>query len=490
MPTTLPQPASGGSDPVVILPRRIAGVARSLNKASEAGRGEQLRRDTQQKANISIASLRQIRESAALVRELNDSNGLASTAILNMLALSASNWYILAYQTWTQEFSREGLIAAEAILSALDTNWDYSKGYYDRRSMSALVCTALYDTVLSGGIGVELVLDSYRLPRDLIVFPYDSITWKANGRGGKFPSQKIQGVGEADLNYPTIFIAEAVKPANTQYAKPFVASGVQRLFAYESFIEDMWRVVRQAGEPRLIVKLNYEKVRAAAPPSAMDSPEGLAAHMDDMREQVQTLLSSLAPEDALVLYDLAEIDHITANGEKKDFKELLSELSGQAASAMKSNASMLGMRLGGSQNVASTESMLSTKVAQLVQTPVEEVMSRALTLAVRLYGVDAYIEFKFRPINLRPEEELEAHYAMRQNRVLEQLSLGLITDDEAQVALGLGSRPASAAPLSGTGFYTTKPADTVPASGTNARNQSIAPGGASSAGGKDNVQRP
>ena len=71
---------------------------------------------------------------------------------------------------------------------------------------------------------------------------------------------------------------------------------------------------------------------------------------------------------------------------------------------------------------------------------------------MRLLGIDGYVNFEFLPINLRPDEELEAYKGTRQKRVLEQLSLGLINDAEACFALGL--RPQSmVAELAGTGFY-------------------------------------
>jgi hypothetical protein len=476
--------------PTVILPSRIGGKARSLTPASPFDKGANVRKQTQANTNASVTDARSIREAPALVRYLAESNGLVSTAITNMLALSACNWKVTAYETWTQEFSREGLLAAETIISALDTSWDYGKGYVDRRGISLLVATGLFEVLQTGGCGLELVLDKLKVPKNLVLFPYDSVIWKSNGEGGRYPAQRIQGAQEVELNFPTVFIAEAILSTDKNYARPMMAAGAQRLFQYESYIEDMWRVVRKAGEPRIVVKLDYEKVANSAPAAVRSDPVQFSQYLDQVRDEIEAVLRGLEPEEALVLYDLAEVDSLAANGEKKDFKELLSELSGLAASALQSNPSMLGMRLGGSQNVASTESMLSTKVARIVQVPVEEVFSRALTLAVRLYGVDAYVKFEFSPINLRPDEELEAHKAMRHNRVLELLSLGRITDDEAQVMLDLGSLPNGAEQLSGTMFYSPKAPDTAPASGTNARNQAIAPQGTSSAGGKDKEPRP
>jgi hypothetical protein len=266
-------------------------------------------------------------------------------------------------------------------------------------------------------------------------------------------------------------------------------SGVQQLFQYTSFIEDMSRVLRRNGQPRTLAKLNYEMVVQAAPPEIKNDPNKLAGHLEQVRASVEQLLAQLEPEDALVYYDLAEMDSMRTDGEKADYSTLLSELAGLTASAMKSNPSALGLRMGGSQNVSSTEALLSMKLARLTQIPVEVVFSRALTLALRLYGIDAYVEFRFDDIDLRPKAELEAHLTMRQQRVLELLSLGMVTDDEAQVMLSLGSKPEGAPELTGTMFMNSKPMDTLPASGTNAVNQQIDTDQPTSVGGRDNTKR-
>lgn len=487
-------PTSSGSTsgaPPIVLPRRVAGKARSATPASGLERGSPLRADNLSPANQSITQQRAARTAPALMRGLVAANGLASTAVVNLVSTADSGYEIQAYATWTQEFSRQGLMAAEAVISALDTLWDYSKGYVDKRSLPMLVESALWETAQTGGIGMELVLDSYRLPRNIQLFPYDQVVWKATGDGKKYPVQKPLTGDEIELNYPTIFIGESLKSANQRYATPFIASGVQRLITYEDFVEDMWRVLKRAGEPRIVMKLDYDKVVSSAPAQAQGDEKKLSEYLEKVRKDIELIINDLAPEDALVVYDLVDVDHIASAGEKKDFSVLLQELAGQAASALKSNPSMLGMRSGGSQNVASVEAMISTKIAERLQKPVEEALSRALTMAVRLYGVDAYVKFKFKDINLRPEVELAAHRSMLQTMTLELLSLGRITDDEAQIMLGLGSLPESSEELSGTGFASSKSPDTMPASGTNARNASIAPTETpNSAGGKDNTQRP
>jgi hypothetical protein len=114
------------------------------------------------------------------------------------------------------------------------------------------------------------------------------------------------------------------------------------------------------------------------------------------------------------------------------------------------------MRIAGSQSLSNTESLVFIRNAQSLHRPVNEVMSRAFTLACRLFGADVYVEFRLNPINLRPEEELEAFKAMKQDNILEQLSLGFISDEEASLLLGTGFRPENAPQLSGTFFHIRK----------------------------------
>ena len=93
------------------------------------------------------------------------------------------------------------------------------------------------------------------------------------------------------------------------------------------------------------------------------------------------------------------------------------------------------------------------KIARSIQRPLEQFFSRSMTLATRLYGGDFYVKFRFDPIDLRPRAELEAFATMKQQRILEQLSLGFLSDEQAAEELGTGTRPAGAPPLSGTMFY-------------------------------------
>ena len=116
-----------------------------------------------------------------------------------------------------------------------------------------------------------------------------------------------------------------------------------------------------------------------------------------------------------------------------------------------------------SSNVSSTEALLFLKqVEGSLQFKLNEMYSRILTLAVRLVGFDCYVEFKYEPINLRPDMELEAFRAQKQSRVLELLSLGLMTDEQASLDLTGDLPPEDYTPLSGTFFKSQNPSDENP----------------------------
>jgi len=81
-------------------------------------------------------------------------------------------------------------------------------------------------------------------------------------------------------------------------------------------------------------------------------------------------------------------------------------------------------------------------------------------------GSESYAVFAFDEANLRPELELSAFRSQRQSTVLEQLSLGFISDEEASIML-TGSLPGpDYKKLSGTQFRVNTTASSNPYSNT------------------------
>lgn len=436
----------------VILPTRLVNKAQSNTPASAQGKGDAIPRDNTRAANKSILSIRSQNNDVASVRALDLLNGTVSSSIFSFVEIANSGYNVAAYDTATHQFSEQGSLAARSVLAGLDTLYDYSKGYADKRSLVSTIETALLEVIQTGAFAGELVLDKFRMPERINVVPYETIEWISRGDGTKYP-QQLSAVGDpVKLDIPNFFVAEMHKQASKAYATTMLSAALNSSYHFDEFLEDMRRAVRRQGHGRLTVSIDAEQVQAAAPDEVKADPKKMQAYMDAVQAQVTEALKALNPEDALVHYSSAEVSLLKAEGEKADYVPLLNAVSGQLATALKTSPSILGLRLSGSQSLSNTESLVFLKVARGIQRPVEEVMSRVLTLAVRMYGVDTYVKFTFNPINLRPEDELEAFKTMRQARILEQLSEGFLTDEEAAQELGTGPRAPGAPPLSGTGF--------------------------------------
>jgi len=177
----------------------------------------------------------------------------------------------------------------------------------------------------------------------------------------------------------------------------------------------------------------------------------LAAYMGQQVSAVEEVLRGLEPEEAVVSYDSVEFENHENRNTKAEYTPLLKVLGNFASTGLKTPASILGLRIEGSQSLSNAETATFTRQISSIQAPINRVLSRALTLAVRLYGMDVYCEFAMGEPDMRSENESAAFHTMKQNMILQQLSLGLLSDEEAAWELGR-TLPQSYTPLSGTMF--------------------------------------
>lgn len=443
--------AKNSTNSGVVMPKSLATSVQAQTPASAVDKGMALPLATFSALNKSVQALRSQNKVPEALRQLTSFEGTASAAIFDYVEVAHTGYSLIAYNPMTHEIDPEATRMALVFINNLNTLNDYSAGYSDIQAIDQVVETSLLEVVTSGGVAAELVLDKARMPKAINIVSYDTLIPKSKGDGGRFFAQQSAKSGEISLDIPNFFVCEMHKFASYSTARSMMEPAINNSWYYGEFTEDMRKSVRnQHG--RLTVCLDAARVMETASQEVRSDPEKLQTHMEQVRDAVKTNIAGANPEDALVFYDTAKMDMLRGAGEKSDYVPLLQNLSGNLATSLKVSPSIVGLRMEGSQSLSNTESLLFLKVARGVQKPVETILSRAMTLAVRLLGVDAYVEFRFDAIDLRPESELEAFRVMRQARILELLSLGFITDDQAAFDLGFWSRPAGAKDLSGTGF--------------------------------------
>lgn len=440
--------SQAGAD-VVLPSKNLAGKSRAKRPGSDLDKGQTIRNTLNSYTKNAIKDIRERSDVNDIIRVLTREDGLFSSAANSMVALAANSGFRIAGYNAAGAMDLGVMSIAYSIMDRFSTLHDYSQGFNDKPGMQSLLSSLQIDVIGTGGCGVELVLDKTFGPERLVPVGYSTIVWEADGKGGRYPTQDG---GEVNLNLPTVFIAEHNRNPDEAYAVSLLRPGLTHTINFNEFLEDTHRAVNRTGHSRLVATLIAEKVWAAAPDEVKADPDQRSAYFNEVRTQVEEALQGLEPEDALVAYDSVTYDIKDTGGSKSDYSPMLSTLGNLLGASLKTPASVSGLRAGGSQALSNAETLIYLKVVQAARPPVEEVLSRALTLACRLMGIEGYVYFEFMPVNLRPEEELEAYKGTKQKRILEKLSLGLINDADACYQLGI--RPQGLmAELAGTGFY-------------------------------------
>lgn len=453
----------------------------SFSKRTKTTSGDQrLIQTDRQTANLDLLTLR---------------NGTTTKSTIHDLAqvspdLSASVW---AYQRLvvTKEFTavarnQDGTANPQAteslqqVLSRMNYLTDYSQGFNNISGIHAVAESLTMELRLYGSCAMELVLDKARLPSRLQPISTTQVIFFEAKDGTSYPQQQVAG-NYIDLDTPAFFYESLDQDLLTAYSSSPMEAALAATLADAEFTQDVRRVIKRALHPRLDAEIDSDQFRKSIPLELHGDPEGLRTYQDNYIGAIESTVNGLEPDDALVHFDALKFSYLN-NGNvtlNKEYEVLQGMVNAKLATGTKAPPSVLGHG-SGSTNIASTESMLFMKYASGLQIKVNSIMSRALTLALRLMGEDVFVQFEFAEIDLRPKSELEAFSAMKQSRVLDLLAMGLISDEEASLQLTGKLPPKGYKPLSGTFFKTgmTDPnaVDTAAAqSTTGAMNQSLTP---------------
>lgn len=454
-----------------------------------------LRREDLGLANANVLTYRNESDSRKVLGKLMRANPDLAGAASAFLRVALTQKYKCWADNMDGSVNREATLLAQELVRRWDLVPNYvEEGFSQTASIRSLAETLGFEMLQNGAHGAELILDKSRLPSRVVAFPTGNVRFYPDGKSLR-PVQVVGGQ-EIDLDYPTIFYTSLDQSTTSAYANSPFESAIQPVLADTEYMNDLRRVMKRAMLPRLQAIIDSEKIKAMVPPEAENDPVALQAFYTNLKTELETVINGLQPEDALVAFDMIEFSYVKGGtGDVPDVVKVLQELlNAKMSTGSKTLPSVLGHG-SGSQNVASSETLLFMKSADgVIREKLNETFSKILTLAVRLTGQDVAVTFCYDPIDLRPENELEAFRAMYQARVLEQLSLGFLEDDRASILLTGKVTPQGFKPLSGTLFYQAKAGgvEDNPYSGSNdgsksgggAMNQSLKSKAPKKAGGK------
>ena len=378
---------------------------------------------------------------AATIRRTGDIPTVLTTAQQYDADFSQAIWAVtrfastdiqLRFMTEKGEFDAE---KTKQFRNLLDQAWLSSINEPDTNELADNIIMELF---MQGGVGIELVLDKFKIPTRLITVASKEVKWRKKA-GGFVPYQTGMGGKETSLDIPTFWFVNTDRRPEQAVADSPLLAAVQAVAFKQAVINDIQRVIRRAGYPRHMVTILEETLKKNAPANVRMDPEEMVKWLNKQKTEIAEALSKLNPEDALVMFDSVNVEYLTTQGSMTvDFRPIVSILDSQLTSALKVLPSILGkLTDGGSQNIASVESMTFVNTLTFLQERCDKILSQAYTFQARLLGMRGYVIAKHDAINLRPQLELEPQKLAKQNRILQLQSFGHITDSEAALMLGI-----------------------------------------------------
>ncbi|HNC06452.1 MAG TPA: hypothetical protein PLS38_09125, partial [Solirubrobacterales bacterium] len=179
----------------------------------------------------------------------------------------------------------------------------------------------------------------------------------------------------------------------------------------------------------------------------------IQVYVTQQLNQITSAIGTLRPDQPFVHTDSIEPKMMNESkaGMSLNIDPIIKTLNAQNQAGLRAVSTILGRGESG-VNTASVEARIFSMTAQELNQPIAEILSRIFTMVLRMTGSQSYVKVRFRPVELRPDLELEPQRVLKADRLKKDLSLGIIDDDTYHLEMYGRIRPDSAPILSGTGF--------------------------------------
>ena len=417
----------------------------------KASKGSDIADDRTNRTNTDLTTLRTGSSTAAVARSYAKVNPDFSHSIESITRFVASDSYTIVARSM-EDATVDVDVTKEAQLFAtrIDSLPTYADGFSPQSSIASITETLIPQALTNGDCAAELVLDKDLLPSHIQPISTNSLKYKSDG-DREVPV--IQDTGaEIVLDSPAIYIMKLSPDPESPYSRSWYEAAIQAVIASTQFNNDLRRSFRKASLPRVEAELKIKEIMDSIPAEIKADPEALKKELQTQLDAVKTQLEDLQPQDAVAHYDTVTVKHLSAGNisSHESVKTHGDIINGQLAAGLHTLPAILGR--GGNSQASSTEAILFLKIAESLQHRINEVYSYLFTMAMRLRGYDVAVEFKYKKPSLRSDMEDSSFKAMDQSRILELLSLGFITDEEASIRLTGALPSGNYTELSGTGF--------------------------------------
>jgi hypothetical protein len=350
----------------------------------------------------------------------------------------------------------------QQIILLLTKQFDYTQGFQLRRSLETICTEQRYMVLMRGAIANELVFDKNLSPYDVRMTDPKFLFWWEK-LPGQYKPELRQAGQIIELDIPSFFTSFYHRDPTTIYPNSHLVSAINTIAARQEVINDLYRIMRITGFPRLDVTIVEEILLKNAPANIKNDVEKLKAWKNTRMSEIAGNVANLRPDQAFIHPDSVTMGMVNdkAPGAQMDITPVINTLNGQNQAALKIMATIIGRGESG-VNTASVESRVFSMNCDELNKPLAELWSNMMTFAIRLQGFQGYAEVKFLPAELRPATELEPMLSIKSSRLKQDLSEGLIADEEYHLQMYNRLPPPGTPQLSGTGFMQPQTTSGVP----------------------------
>lgn len=399
-----------------------------------------------------IYTLRQSSDARALIQQLIITDPDVGAALSAYLTIAGASEPLFLAKNLQGQPDSQGQTLLQQTLLLLTSQFDYTQGFDYQPSLSTICEQMRFMLLATGSVMAELVFDKNLAPNEIRFSDPQFIFWYEKLPGKYKPEQRQSGL-VIELDIPSFFVAFHHKDPRTIYAYSTFTSAINTIAARQQIANDIYRIMKITGYPRMDVTVLEEVITKNMPAdikkNANDARTWLNARMAEIRSGVE----NIRPDQALVHWDSATFSMMNekAAGMAINMDSIITILNGQNQAALKVMGTIIGRGESG-VNTASVEARVFSMNCDDLNKPVAEMLSNVLTLALRVQGFQGYVEAWFPKAEMRSELELEPQLIQRSSRLMQALSLGLISDEEFHIKMFGRPAPANAPTLQGTGF--------------------------------------
>lgn len=403
-----------------------------------------------------IFTERQTLNNYELMDQLSISDPDVSSALSSYLTV-ADQIPIILVKDIDGAIDRDGHKILNQIIEFAGSRRDYTKGFKKIQTLRCVAEELRHMMLLRGMIGVEAVMNEFLLLSEFRQVDMKDIKWIEKSPNVLIPVQEVNG-DETKLDIPTFFVASYRKAPNALYSHGAFVSAINTVAARQQVINDLYRIMQVTGYPRIDITVLEEVMAKNCPADIKTDPVKFRSYLNARRNEVSNAFSNLRADQPLTHFDTVEVKILNDKnpGMSVDISQIIDVLNAQNQAGLKTMATVLGRGESG-VNTATVEARLFAMNVESVNRPIGEILSQILTMALRFQGSESLVTVSFPDVDLRSDLEQEANKQLRSSRLRQDLSDGLIEDDEYHLEVYGRIRPENAPELSGTGFMSTAP---------------------------------